>query len=98
MQWNICVQYHRYISSGADPNNMKYTYVCVACTLFIAFGHMRHKDIVVIYVHMNVLAPVAYMWDLRGILVFGMYMAITYFMSNDADRAFNDTSAFQVLK
>ena len=39
----------------------------------------------------------AYMWYLRGILDFGMYMAIKGFLSNDADGAINDTFVFVFL-
>ena len=54
-------------------------------------------DIVVSYVHMNLLELVGCMWHLKGILVFGTYMTITCFLSHDADDAISDTIALVML-
>ena len=39
-----------------------------------------------------------HMWHLRGILVLDTYMAITCFLSHDADGAISDTIAFMMLR
>ena len=49
---------------------------------------------VISYGHMNILVHVMYRWHLRGILVFGIHMAITCFKSHNADGAINDTLHF----
>ena len=53
--------------------------MCKVVGIFVQ-GHMW---IVVLYLHMKYLAHVVYLWHLRGILVFSMYMVLTHFPSDD---------------
>ena len=47
---------------------------------------------------MNNLAYLAYILHCRGILIFQTYMAITCFLSHDADSAINETIAYDMLR
>ena len=68
--------------------------------LLIALGSPWgiYTDIVDSYVHMNLLVQVAYLWHLRDILVFVLYMAVTCFLWHDADGAINNTITFLMLR
>ena len=73
-------------------------YVCSWSYYWLHWVHMRYLNWHSCLMWTWRSAHVAYLWHLRGILVFGMYMAMTCFLSLDANGASNDSIAFLLLR